>query len=217
MNIESRDHYTLDRAGKYDQHYRKGLRARLTNNREQALLIRCLQRAQVPDTVLDLPCGTGRFWPAVAAAGVTRLLAGDYSEGMLEVAGRNRLHGSFPETLIRTSAFDIDLADKSVDFIACMRFFHHLAHQSDRQHVLAELKRVSRRYVAISLWVDGNLTAWRGRGRRPAAPQRGYGKRVCIPRSEIEADFTATGFSVLEHMDVLPGISMWRLYLLEIE
>jgi ubiquinone/menaquinone biosynthesis C-methylase UbiE len=215
MQIENKDHYSLNRAGEYDQHHKKSLRARLTSERELALLKQSLKIAGVPETVLDLPCGTGRFWPAIAEAGVKRLIAGDYSEGMLAVAQRNRLSDSFPEQLIRTSVFDIDLPDNSVDFIACMRFFHHLYHRPDRLSALAELQRVARGHVAVSLWVDGNLASWRRRGRKPAAPERGYGKRVCIDSDDIEADFATAGFTIRERMDVWPRISMWRMYLLE--
>ena len=179
------------------------------------MLTRALGRAGRPQVVLDLPCGTGRFWPAIAAAGAERLLAGDNSEGMLKVAGDNGLGPGFPEQLINTSLFAIDLPDDSVDFFACMRFFHHLAHSEDRLTALAEIRRVSRRFAAISLWVDGNLGARRRRGRNPPPSERGYGKRICIPRHEIERDFAAAGFSVVDHYDVWPRLAMWRMYLIE--
>jgi hypothetical protein len=65
------------------------------------------------------------------------------------------------------------------------------------------------------LWVDGNLGAWRRRNRTPPAPEPGYGKRVCIPRDQIESDFAAAKFTVVDHFDVWPGLAMWRMYLIE--
>jgi len=213
--VSSKDHYTLGRADAYATHHEKSARNKLTTNRERGLLSRALRRAGNPEVVLDLPCGTGRFWPAIVEAGAQRLIAGDNSDGMLEVARGNALGSTFPEQLINTSLFAIDLPDESVDFFACMRFFHHLAHREDRLTALAEIKRVTRRYAAISLWVDGNLGAWRRRGRRPLTLERGYGKRICIPRGDIEEDFAAAGFGVVEHFDVWPRLTMWRMYLIE--
>ena len=208
-------HYTLNRADAYATHHEQNLRTKLTTRRERSLLSRALRRAGSPQVVLDLPCGTGRFWPAIAEAGAQRLIAADNSDGMLEVAARNALGPGFPEQLMNTSMFAIDLPDESVDFFACMRFFHHLAHRQDRLAALAEIKRVTRGFAAISLRVDGNFGAWRRRGRKPSALERGYGKRICIPRSEIESDFTAAQFNVVDHFDVWPGLAMWRMYLIE--
>lgn len=136
---------------------------------------------------------------------------------MLEIAEANRLGPAIPEQLIESSAFDIALPEKSVDFVACMRFYHHLARPEDRRTLLAELKRVSRRYVALSLWVDGNLQGNR-RLRKPQPPiVSGYGRRRCRRRDELEAEFDVAGFQIANQYDVWPGLSMWRLYLLEHE
>lgn len=215
MGNADKDHYTLSRASAYETHHEKSARTKRTTDRERNLLVRALRRAGSPQVVLDLPCGTGRFWPAIVESGAQRLIAADNSDGMLAVAQGNALGPSFPEQLINTSLFAIDLPDESVDFFACMRFFHHLAHREDRLAVLAEIRRVTRRFAAISLWVDGNLGAWRRRGRRPPTLERGYGKRICLPRGEIERDFAAADFHVVDHFDVWPRLTMWRLYLLE--
>lgn len=144
-------------------------------------------------------------------------MAADNSQGMLEVAEENRLAPTIPEQLIESSAFEIALPEKSVDFAACMRFYHHLARPEDRCTLLAELKRVSRHYVALSLWVDGNLQGNR-RLRKPQPPVvAGYGRRRCRRRDELEAEFAANGLRIVNYYDVWPRLSMWRLYLLEHE
>lgn len=215
MSLSETDHYKGSRARHYAAHHRKSLRTRLTTAREQHVLYRSLVDAGSPKSALDLPCGTGRFWPAFARAGVEELIAGDGSPGMLEVAESMRLGPGMPSRLIETSAFRIDLPDGAVDYAACLRFFHHLSRPEDRALLLAELKRVSRRYVALSLWVDGNLSGDR-RIRKPPPPVvPGYGKRICLRRDEVEREFTAAGFRIVRHYDVWPWIHMWRLYLLE--
>lgn len=209
------DHYAPERARGYQDHHAKNIRTRLTTWRERRCLYQALRDAGSPRSALDLPCGTGRFWPAFAAAGVERLIAADGSAGMLDVARANRLSSSYPEQLFVTSAFDAALPDGCVDFVACLRFYHHLSMPEDRRRLLAEVGRLTTRFAAVSLWVDGNLAGRRRLQKPLPEPVSGYGRRICRRRSEVEAEFAAAGFRTLRHYDVWPRLSMWRLYLLE--
>ena len=58
-------HYSVKRAASYDEHHDKSLRNRLTTWRERQCLRKALQQAHPLSTVLDLPCGTGRFAAAL--------------------------------------------------------------------------------------------------------------------------------------------------------
>lgn len=215
MSLSEADHYKGTRAEHYAAHHRKSLRTRLTTARERHVVYLSLRDAGFPATALDLPCGTGRFWPAFVRAGVKDLIAGDGSPGMLEVAESQRLGPGLPSRLIETSAFSIDLPDAAVDFVACLRFYHHLSRPEDREVLLSELHRVSRRHVAVSLWVDGNVTGNRRLRRPPPPAVPGYGRRICRRREEVEAEFIAGGFTIVRYYDVWPRFHMWRLYLLE--
>ncbi len=144
------------------------------------------------------------------------LIAGDNSAAMLEVAEKHRLAPHLPAQLINTSAFHIDLPDNAVDLAACMRFYHHFSHREDRDQLLDELKRVSRQFIALSLWVDGNLAAVRRLRRTPIEIRHGYGGRICRRREEVEAEFADAGLNIVRSYDVWPRIQMWRTYLLEI-
>ncbi len=209
------DHYDAHRARHYQAHHGKNLRTRLTTWRERSCLHHALRDAGSPCSVLDLPCGTGRFWPVFARAGVTALIAGDGSPQMLEVAASNRIGPGLPERLIESSAFQMTLPDGCVEFAACLRFYHHLAMAEDRRRLLAELRRVSRRWAAVSLWVDGSLAGNRRLRRAPPADEPGYGKRRCRRRADVEAEFRDAGFRIAGRYDVWPGLAMWRLYLLD--
>lgn len=213
--LPSADQYDSQRAAHYEVHHDKNLRTRLTSWRELQCLRQALRDAGGPMRALDLPCGTGRFWPAFAGAGVATLTAGDGSTAMLELARSNRLDAAYPQQLIACSAFAMALPDSHVDFAACLRFYHHLARPEDRRALLAELRRVSRRYVAISLWVDGNLAGTRRMARPQPPPTPGYGRRRCRSRTEVEQEFESAGLRIAGRYDVWPRLSMWRLYLLE--
>lgn len=208
--------YDERRAAAYARWYRGNWARRLSSWREVSLARRALRSAGDPDSVLDMPCGTGRFWPMLAATPARRLLAGDASPAMLATARAV----TAPAVLARfeigpMNAFALPLGDASVAHILCMRLLHHFADSRDRLRVLRELHRVARDSVTLSLWVDGNLQA-RRRRRREAGCGAGHPpNRVIVPRRVIEAEFAAVGFRVRRRFDQLPGIGKRRLYLLD--
>jgi len=212
--------YDYEHARGYHAKHRQSLVRRLSDWREKQMAAKALAAIGEPRTILDLPCGTGRFWPLLARTAQRTLLAADSSPGMLRVALENRP----PELADRlealhTSAYDISLPANAVDAVFCMRLLHHIGSPEKRLEMLQEFHRVSRRWLLLSLWVDGNFKAWRRRRRdaREAAggaPQR-PANRFLVARQQIEEEFRQTGFQVLGHYDFLPLYSMWRLYVLE--
>lgn len=203
--------YDADHAAQYFDKHRSGLRRRLTTWRERQLVTRALELAGNPTSVLDLPAGAGRFWPVLARVG-RELVAFDTSIDMLR-AGRAGHAGTAPG-LAAADAFRLPLADGAVDTVVCMRLLHHLPTADDRLALLRELRRVTRRRVLVSLWVDGNYQARQRQRREQRRGQRRYRNRICLPVAQVEAEFAAAGLRPLRHFDVLPRIAMWRLYLL---
>ena len=210
------DKYDLAHARAYEEKHHTGLRRRLTTWREIQLARRALRLAGNPASVLDMPCGAGRFWPMLAEQPNRRLLAGDRSPAMLEIARE----AADPQVLARVrsllplDAFALDLPDQVVEHVLCMRLLHHIASPADRARILGELHRVARSGVTVSLWVDGNLQA-RRRMQLDARRKRTDVNRLVVPRAIIEGEFAQAGFRIRRHLDVLPGLSMWRLYLLD--
>jgi len=209
------DKYTPERARHYEAHHRKSLRTALTTWRERSLLARALKLSGNPKRVVDLPCGTGRFWPAFEAAGVKQLLAADNSEGMLSLATAMQPTVSIPVTVFKTSVFAIELPDADVEVMACMRFFHHLARSEDRLKALAEVRRVVSGHAVISLWTNGCLQSMLSSRRKlKGESTEGYGKRTCIDAATFEQEAVAAGFVIVGRWRLWPGLSMWTFYLL---
>jgi ubiquinone/menaquinone biosynthesis C-methylase UbiE len=204
--------YDLEGAQRYDAHHEKNLRTRLTTWRERSLLRRALAGLGPVESILDMPCGGGRFFPALIHATAGEIIGADNSAGMLAVAARSPEVMAGRIRLLETSAFAIALPDRTVDCVVSERFFHHLALAEDRLRALAEMRRVTRRYLVLSLWVDGNLQA---RRRGPRQPVPGYGRRGVLPRTVAEVEFATAGFALRAAYDLLPRVSMWRLYALE--
>ncbi len=205
--------YDTQRASAYHRHHQKNLRTRISTARERQLTGRALDALPVTDTVLDLACGTGRFWPVIDKRAAT-IVAVDNSEAML----REAIAHASPNSRRRAvcgSAFQLPFRDQSFDVVVCMRFLHHLAHSTDRIEALTELRRVARHGAVVSLWTDGSRQARRRLLKQDiAALPGGFGRRICIERTTIERDFAVAGFHTPIGFDFAPGLSMWRIYAL---
>lgn len=210
--------YDPQHAQAYLEKHRQGLLRRLSNHREQQLARQALALAGQPECVLDLPCGAGRFWETLTEQPTRQLIVADNSPAMLAVALRN----APPEMRrrlrpLQTSAFAIDLPDRSVDSVFCMRLLHHIGDAGHRLAMLREFHRVTRETLIVSLWVDGNYMGWRRRRverRRQAAGRNAYQNRFVLPRSIVEGEFASAGFDLVGKLDFLPLQSMWRVYVL---
>lgn len=211
----------LDFSGKYDaalarkyfHKHQRGLKARLNTWCEVAMARRALKLAGRPQSVLDLPCGTGRFWALLAEEPGRKIFAADLNPPMFEAAMQFR-----PAALTRRvevfqgSAFSIPKPDNFVECIFCIRLLHHIAGHEDRLRLLREFKRVTSSTIIISLWIDGNYRAMLQQ-RKPERPGR---IRDCFvtKRAVIEQEFAECGLTVVGRVDFLKYYSMWAAYVL---
>ncbi|OOW07453.1 SAM-dependent methyltransferase [Pseudomonas sp. MF6396] len=219
IKLKFSEKYDEQHAQQYLHKHQDGIARRLSHQRDEQLARRALALAGEPGLVLDLPSGAGRFWPLLAEKTNRVIIGADNSAAMLQIAC-----GSQPAEVVKrvrplqTSAFAIDLPDNAVDSIFCMRLFHHIGEAAHRKAILSEFQRVSRDSVIISLWVDGNIKAWR-RKRLEARRNNGqadgsYQNRFVLPAATVEQEFEAAGFRIQERMDFLPFYAMWRVYVL---
>ena len=219
IKLEFSDKYDEQHAQQYFDKHHASLARRLSHQRDEQLARRALALAGEPGLVLDLPSGAGRFWPLLAEKANRVIIGADNSAAMLQTACRSQ-----PAEVVKrvrplqTSAFAIDLPDNAVDSIFCMRLFHHIGEAAHRKTILSEFQRVSRDSVILSLWVDGNIKAWRRKkleARRNNGQADGsYQNRFVLPAATVEEEFEAAGFRIQERMDFLPFYAMWRVYVL---
>ena len=175
----------------------------------QALLL-----AGKPQSVLDLPCGTGRFWDLLAEEPRRKIYAADLNPAMFETGLKFR-----PASLtnrveaFQASAFSIPKPDGFVECVFSIRLLHHIDKAEDRVAILREFKRVTASTIIISLWIDGNYRALLQQ-RRPVRPGPSRDRYV-ISRSVIEREFEECGLSVIGRVDFLKYYSMWAAYVLK--
>ena len=164
-----------------------GLRRRLASWRDQWLVRQALKVAGEPGLILDLACGSGRFWPVLAEHVNRVILASDNSQDMLDHACTHH-----PAALLKRvktfqgSAFSIGLSANAVDCIFCLELFRHVPNSEARLALLREFHRVSRDTVIVSV----------------------------ASRDRVEGEFREAGFKVLSYQEFLPGSSLWRVYVL---
>jgi len=215
----------LEFSKKYDatfsQRYARSRREkpsrRFANFWEIHMARKALRIAGDPRSVLDLPCGTGRFWAMLAADSARTLLAGDSSRDMIEMA-----KASHPASIaarfhcLHTDALNIDLPENAVDNIFCMRLMHHVHDPATRIRIYREFARVTRDSMCISLRIDGNFSAWRRARRHSRNGKHGVNRNV-IGAGQAEQEFVEAGLRIIGRVDLLPHYSMWRTYVLRLD
>jgi ubiquinone/menaquinone biosynthesis C-methylase UbiE len=153
----------------YQQQRYRSLDQVWVNWREQRLLAQMLTHCQLAKgTVLDVPCGYSRFAPVYAHLGITAI-GTDVSYDMAHLAAANHArHGQ--ERWLCADVLALPFTDSVFDGVLCIRLLHHRYSDTERQRILCELARVSRRFVLISFYLATPLhtlaRSWRGtRGR----------------------------------------------------
>lgn len=207
--------YTSQHSQKYFEKHQSSIARRLSNFWEQHMAAKALKIADNPDSILDLPCGAGRFWPLLTSKSSRTLFAADNSKDMLAVAdAAHPEHIRKQFTLFQSSAFAIDMEDKSVDSVFCMRLLHHIGKREDRIKIYQEFARVARDSIILSLWVDGNYKAKRRKQLEAQRSPRTINNRSIRKQSELPLEFLEAGLEIVNKVDFLPKYALWRTYIL---
>lgn len=208
--------YDYDRAITYFNRFYKSPRKRIINWFEQKMAKRALVAAGLPTRILDIPCGTGRFWQTLRHNPSTKLYVSDFNLAMLEVGLEKRdaaLTTSVDASI--ASAFNLPFPNDSFDSVFCMRFVHHINNADDRMQLLSELARVTADTVCISAWIEKTGIRGEKRFEKQAFrdPAKKYDKFM-MPHELLLKEFEVAGFELVNYTDLFPHLSVWRLYIL---
>jgi len=138
------------RAADYNAKYRDRWTKRISTWRELALLGRMLRDQGRSKALLDLPCGGGRLSSPMARY-TDLLIEADVALGQLRY-GREHGRVSTAQAWMSASGFHIPLRDTSVDGTVCVRLSHHLPTEAEREQLVRELLRVSKRFLIMSFF-----------------------------------------------------------------
>ena len=137
-------------AEQYAARFETGARRRI-HEREAAVVRKILKSLGKCETVLDLPCGAGRFLESLSAP--DRLVVeADVSDSMLALARKRGAVLGAAATFVQADAARLDFAANAFDAVFCNRLLHHLESASERLCILREFQRVTARHLIISFF-----------------------------------------------------------------
>jgi ubiquinone/menaquinone biosynthesis C-methylase UbiE len=167
----------------YEQDRFSSAMGRYRRFRERRAVEDLLEHIAPGATVLDCPCGTGRWWPLLLQrAGA--IVAMDLSAGMLEHARRRAERMRAPVEVLEGDAEEIPLGDASVDWAFSYALTKHLP-RPVQYAVLRELARVSRHGVIASFLVVNHLTYEIWRRRYPTWKKLGMDESIPLLPEEL--------------------------------
>ncbi|MCK5608400.1 class I SAM-dependent methyltransferase [Candidatus Pacearchaeota archaeon] len=147
---------TESQAMKYEKNrFAKRGRGKRLNKVDQAFAMQLLTMIGNESSVLDVPCGSGRFHDVFSRA--EEYVMVDFDPNMLKVA-KERYGEAENVTMLQGDITALQLSDNSIDLCFCMRLFHHIDSEDNVSRTIKELSRVSKRYVAFSFY---NQNCWR--------------------------------------------------------
>jgi ubiquinone/menaquinone biosynthesis C-methylase UbiE len=133
-------------AADYDEHRFRTPKRQRRNARKWAAIQKALALANGVKTIVDLPCGTGRFTGHLARAGF-EVVGSDISAEMMGQAAKlpSVQHANI-RGYVRADAEKLPFKSKSTDCLMSIRFLFHVDPET-RRRMLREFGRVSRRWV----------------------------------------------------------------------
>ncbi|GIK78870.1 MAG: class I SAM-dependent methyltransferase [Acidobacteria bacterium] len=151
------------KAGSYERDRFSGALGRYRWRREMDGVGAVVDMLPAGVSVLDCPCGVGRWWPVLERR-AERIHAVDLSPAMLGEAERRIGSVAVPVEVSKGDAERLELADASVDAVFSHALTKHLPIPL-QQRVLNEFARVSRAWVVCSFSLLNHLTyeLWRRR------------------------------------------------------
>ncbi len=185
-------------AADYDFH-RLGSRTRRARHaREWRTIVAALERTAGVRSLLDLPCGTGRFTGPLAERGYV-VSGADISAEMIRRATAKPAPAGGVAGFVQADAEALPFCDASVDCVMSMRFMLHLDAPA-RVRVLRELARVSRRWLIVDYrhryslrYARWRLLSWLGVVDTPSPH---------VTRRQLEQELGAGGWAVREVLPV---------------
>lgn len=177
-----------DVAARYDERW-AGASGQRRDERTRRAVERALARLGPVESLLDVPCGAGRF-SAWLSQRTPRYVGADAALAMLA-----QTRGKCAAPLVAADLAALPLRTRGFDVALCIRLMHLVRDAERRTAFLRELARVSRRAVIVDYVQSESLKVWYARARA------GLGLRDHAPsalsREQIRAEFERAGLELL--------------------
>ncbi len=214
MSTTSSAHLSANRFGSRAaaNKYALAHRDSATHRRECRCIRTALAGVPARGSLLDLPCGAGRFLPLLVGELCLKVTEADASQHMVakakqaaDLAGYD--DASFAVADALTTGFDDDQFDATL----CNRLLHHFHERRVRTAALCELRRITRGPIVLSFFCNrayDAATFWA----KCALARKRPTDRIPIRLSTITSSCAEAGLVVTRVIPTRPGISMqWYL------
>jgi SAM-dependent methyltransferase len=188
----------------YDQHRFTTPRRQRRNVRKWRAIRAALDRAGDVRSVLDLPCGTGRFTGHLARLDLDTVGSDISLQMMRQAAASPEVAHDSIAGYVQADGEALPYADCSLDCVVSIRFMFHVDPVT-RRRILREMGRVSRRWLIIDYRHKYSLRwlSWKFRhavGLLPEVPER-------VSRSDLRSEFRDAGLTIREVIPVRRWLS----------
>jgi SAM-dependent methyltransferase len=191
-------------AADYDQHRFTTPARQRRNRRKWRAIRRALEETSDVRSVLDLPCGTGRFTGELARLGLD-VIGGDISLQMMrQAAAADEIEDRNIVGYAQADAEALPYRDQSIGCIVSIRFMFHVD-PITRRRILREMGRVSKRWLIIDYRhrYSARWVAWQIRhavGLLAQKPER-------VSRRDLRSEFQDAGLTIRRIIPVRPWLS----------
>jgi SAM-dependent methyltransferase len=191
-------------AADYDQHRFTTPRRRRRNVRKWRAIQQAIEEAADIGSVLDLPCGTGRFTGDLARSGL-QVIGGDISLQMMREAARSpQVEHPDIAGYVQADAEQLPFRDRSLDSVVSIRFMFHVD-PTTRRRMLREMGRISTRWLIIDYRhkYSARWVSWKVRhalGLLDQVPER-------VSRSDLRSEFRDAGITIRRVISVRRWLS----------
>lgn len=192
--LEKVERYARGRYRHWDQ--------RWLSHREQHLVDRLFRRYHLHGSILDAPVGYGRFLALLGGYGPVYALDANFYAVLYQLRGYGLARGS-----VNGLAEALPFRDHSFDIVFSVRLLQHIHGHAQRLAIFRELKRVSRSWVVVSLYLSSPVhRLFRRVVKQPS-------RITMLTRQELAEEARAAGLRLQVITSVLPGLHAHRICL----
>jgi len=187
----------------YDQHRFSTPERRRRNVRKWRTILAALQLTDGVRSILDIPCGTGRFTGSLAQHGYL-VFGSDISHEMMRSAAEKLGPHEALAGYLQADAEALPLAEAAVDCVMSIRFMFHVDSRT-RVRILREMGRVSRRWLIVDYRHRYTLRYAKRRLQRAV----GFGGKPLerVSSTQLRQEFGDAGLSIRRVLSVTRGFS----------
>ncbi len=199
----------------YERRRYRGLDQRIVHARELKILTHYLKDIGLNKAfILDVPCGYGRFSKLLLDFDLSPVYS-DISFHMVKYTLENsqRINSLQRRGLVADVKHGLPFKANSFSLLLCMRLFHHVHKEKDREDILSEFGRVSNKWIILSYYQLNLFHLIQRKLRRKF--KKSPARIKMISREEFQKEAERAGLRVHKVIPLFKGLHSQHIVLLK--